>query len=570
MGFFHPGAWCWSGLTALIALLYLWNFAPRRHELATFWLWERALARRPAWFRLRFWLSLAVQLVILLLLVAALAEPYWKAAVAGRRTLVLVLDVSASMSATDVQPTRFAAAQAEARRIVQGLRPGERMGVLSVGSAVRIECRMTSRPDELRAAIDAVTPTQGGTQMGAAVDLARRLLDGQPNPQLVLLTDGCFPAAAALAAAEATSLVRFGQGGRNLAVAQLAARPDPQDPQQQQVLVAAANWSDAPATVPLDVVVDEQVAHSVALELAADAVVPTTLTLPIERSEVLAAQLRVDDDLAVDNQARLSVLGQRRPSVFYVVSSRSTAGGHAALQAALAALPGLDVQIVEQVPEPLPERSLAIFYGSVPTQLPECPLLVIAPQTACTLWELAGMLRGAEAAVAAVRQDSPLLAGVRLEDVVVEQAVKLQFSQAATALAETGAGEPLYSLVERPAGPVLVLHIALEREQSDLVLRRDFPRVIEQAVRWLSGPATTTDVATGWDAPANGPTAVPLQQATLIPREESAIRAGMSVPSREVPIPSPEREQPLWMLLTAIASVLLLAEWCFFHRKLVV
>ena len=146
MGFFHPGAWCWAGLAIVIALLYLWNFTRGRHEVATYWLWERALARRPAWFRLRFWLSLATQIVILLLLVAALAEPYWKAAVAGRRTLVLVLDVSASMSATDVKPSRLAAAQAEAKRIVQGLQPGERMAILSVGSLVRIECRMTGEP----------------------------------------------------------------------------------------------------------------------------------------------------------------------------------------------------------------------------------------------------------------------------------------------------------------------------------------------------------------------------------------------------------------------------------------
>ena len=138
----------------LIALLYLWNFASGRHEVATFWLWQRALARRPAWFRLRFWLSLAAQIVILLLLVAALAEPYWKAAVAGRRTLVLILDVSASMSATDVKPTRLAAAQAEAKRIVQGLQPGEQMTILSAGSVVRTVCRLTGEPQTLQAAID--------------------------------------------------------------------------------------------------------------------------------------------------------------------------------------------------------------------------------------------------------------------------------------------------------------------------------------------------------------------------------------------------------------------------------
>ena len=33
------------GMAVLIALLYLWNFATSRHEVATFWLWQRALSR---------------------------------------------------------------------------------------------------------------------------------------------------------------------------------------------------------------------------------------------------------------------------------------------------------------------------------------------------------------------------------------------------------------------------------------------------------------------------------------------------------------------------------------------
>jgi hypothetical protein len=51
---------------------------------------------------------------------------------------------------------------------------------------------------------------------------------------------------------------------------------------------------------------------------------------------------------------------------------------------------------------------------------------------------------------------------------------------------------------------------------------------------------------------------------------ESDIRAGASVPSRDVPSPAPTREQPLWMLLAGLAVVLLLIEWCLFHRRVVV
>jgi hypothetical protein len=557
-------------LAALIALLYLWNFAPPRHEVATYWLWQRALARRPAWFRLRFWLSLTTQIVILLLLVAALSEPYWKSAVAGRRTLVLVLDVSAGMSATDIKPSRFAAAQAEAQRIVGGLQPGERMTVLSAGSFVRMECRMTSEPQTLSTAIDAISPSNGGTRMLEAVELARRLLDGQPNPHIVLLTDGCFPEAESIAKDERVYLSRIGQGGRNLAVTRLAARPDPQDPQQQWVLVETANNSDAPASIPLKVAMPGGPSWAEAVELAAGAVVQTVLVMPIEKDGELTAQVAVDDDLAVDNQASVQVIGRRRPSVFFVADPRPADAGHAAVRSALAALSGIDLQVVEQLPERLPEQSVAVFHGRVPERLPHCPLLVIAPQNSCDLWDPAGTVRGAGSAVESVRRDSPLLAGVRLEDVVVEEAVKLQFKQAAVTLVEASSGDPLYSLVERPAGPVLVLHVDLRKDKSDLALRRDFPRLIEQAIRGLNGAADAPAVAVASDELAALPENAEPLPVNIVNRMESDIRAGMNVPRRNVESPAPVREQPLWMLLAGVAVVLLLTDWCLFHRKWVV
>jgi len=570
MGFFHPGAWGWAGLAVLIALLYLWNFAPSRHEVATYGLWQRALARRPAWFRLRFWLSLATQIVILLLLVAALSEPYWKSAVAGRRTLVVVLDASASMSATDVKPSRFAAAQAEAQRIVRGLQPGERMAILIAGSFVRTECRMTDEPQTLLTAIDAASPNTGGTRMLEAVEVARRVLDGHANPHLVLLTDGCFPEAEAIAKDEQVYLSRIGQGGRNLAVTRLAARPDPRDPQQQWVLVEAANNSDAPASIPLNVALPGGPSRIEDVELAAGAVVQTVLAMPIEKDGVLTAQVAAEDDLAMDNQASVQIAGRQRPSVFFVADQRPAGAEHAAVRDALAALSGIDLQLVEQLPETLPEQSAVVFHGQVPERLPARPLLVIAPQNSCDLWDTAGIVRGAECAVQFVRRDSPLLAGVRLEDVVVEEAVKLRFKQAAVTLVEASSGDSLYSLVERPAGSVLVLHVDLRKEKSDLALRRDFPRLIERAIRGLNGAADAPTVAVASDELAALPENAATLPISIVNRMESDIRAGMNVPRRNVESPAPVREQPLWMLLTGVAVVLLLTEWCLFHRKWVV
>src|SRR5690606_31990628 len=82
---------------------------------------------RSLWQHLRHLLSLLAQLTLLLLLVFALAEPFFKSDVLAARRLVLVVDNSASMKAGDVAPTRLAAAKQLALETISGLRMRDEM-----------------------------------------------------------------------------------------------------------------------------------------------------------------------------------------------------------------------------------------------------------------------------------------------------------------------------------------------------------------------------------------------------------------------------------------------------------
>ena len=335
-------------------------------------------------------------------------------------------------------------------------------------------------------------------------------------------------------------------------------------------MVETANHSDSPAKVPLNVAIEGGKPQTTAVELAAGAVAQTTLSVPVETSGMLSAQLTVDDDLTADNQARVRVASRRQPSVFLVSAAPSASVD--AVRTTLEALAGIDLQVVEQLPATLPPQSVVVFHGQVPPSLPACPLLVITPQGSCDLWDMAGTVPEGQCAVQSVRRDLPLLAGVRFEDVVVEEAVKLQFKHPAQTLVAASSGDPLYSLVQRPAGPVLVLHVDLRKDKSDFALRSDFPRLIEQAVRWLTGTADSVTLAAGSDEPVTKPgrDEPSPEPVNIVNRVESDIRAGANVPSRDVLSPAPTREQPLWMLLAGLAVVLLLIEWCLFHRRVVV
>src|SRR3970040_2497757 len=78
-------------------------------------LWQRLVAdveANPPWQRLRRSLLLLLQLLLVLLLAALAARPFLERPAGLAQDLVLVIDISASIAATDVAPDRLTAAKA--------------------------------------------------------------------------------------------------------------------------------------------------------------------------------------------------------------------------------------------------------------------------------------------------------------------------------------------------------------------------------------------------------------------------------------------------------------------------
>ena len=93
--------------------------------MSTVLFWRRIFEEkkpRSIWERLRHLLSLLLQLAFVALLVGALAEPFLRSEIIDARRVVLVIDNSGSMNATDVMPNRLARAREMGQRFIDGLR----------------------------------------------------------------------------------------------------------------------------------------------------------------------------------------------------------------------------------------------------------------------------------------------------------------------------------------------------------------------------------------------------------------------------------------------------------------
>jgi Ca-activated chloride channel homolog len=120
----------------------------------------------------------ALFLLALGLLCVALARPHRSTLVASdKATVILVVDVSGSMHATDVKPTRLGAAQAAVRLFLERVPKRVKVGLIAFSSEPQIAAPPTTDRDLVRRSLDELDFLQayGGTAIGDAVAAATEL-----------------------------------------------------------------------------------------------------------------------------------------------------------------------------------------------------------------------------------------------------------------------------------------------------------------------------------------------------------------------------------------------------------
>jgi Ca-activated chloride channel homolog len=142
-----------------------------------------------------------------------------------RATVMLAIDVSLSMEADDVAPTRIEAAQEAAKAFVQELPPTYNLGLVSFAKSANVRVSPTKDRSAVIAGIDGLTlaeATATGEAVFTSLDAIRSVpadgADGAPPARIVLLSDGYRTSgrsvedasAAALAANVPVSTIAFG------------------------------------------------------------------------------------------------------------------------------------------------------------------------------------------------------------------------------------------------------------------------------------------------------------------------------------------------------------------------
>jgi len=493
------------GLAFVPAVVAMYLLRLRRSEtvVPSTLLWQRLAADTEAnapWQRLRRSALFLVQVLLVVALALLAARPFVERPAGLARDLIVIMDTSASMAATDVQPNRLAAAKDAAKDALRDLPAGGRVSVIEAGRTARVVVTGTTDVGRARAAIDGIQPSVGRGDLGDALALAQQLAVRAGDAEVLVATDAAFAVKPTTTVDAPIRVLRVGdaKGSRNQAIVALAVRTAP-SAVTRSVFVSVANFDLEYATRRVEVWGDDRLLETRTLPI--DAQQKADVIVDDIPNDVAVIEVRLvagdgadpdarPDLLAADDRA-WAVVPPDRPRNVLVVGR-----GDPYLETALSSLP--DTHLFGTTPDRYAQDvvrpdgtswDLVIFDATLPATLPPTAILAIAPPSTSPLGEVSGVLENP--GIGALGTDEPILRYVDLTTTHIAEARQLTLPAWARDVIPGPKGAPLLYAGVRAGLPTAVL--AFEPRESDLPLQVAFPILVAnltgELVRGSAAPA---------------------------------------------------------------------------------
>ncbi len=398
--------WQWLVLAALpplIVLLYFLKLRRQPLEVPSTYLWRRTLEDlhvNSLWQRLRQNLLLFLQLLALLLAILTCLRPSWRGTKLTEDRYIFLVDTSASMGATDIQPTRLEAAKMQLIELIdQQLKPGSVAMVISFSDRAIVEQPFTDNRRLLKRRVQAIQPTQRGSQLEEALRVAAGLANpGRSGADttdvaaaealpagLVIFSDGRFRTAPqfALGNLKPTFVPLGSPTAENVAMMAFNTNQAPEKPDQLQVYGRLQNFGAQDASVTVNLYLDQAPSTPQLLD-AANARVPAggeggvEFVLSSVPSGTLRLEIEQPDSLALDNRA-FATVSPRRTAKVLLVTPRNDALQTALTTPSAQQLAQLEMATPEmyQTPEyqqkaEMGAYDLIVYDQCAPRQMPRC------------------------------------------------------------------------------------------------------------------------------------------------------------------------------------------------------
>jgi len=309
-----PLALALGAMVALPVLAHMARQVPRdRRAFGAMLLLQRVVKRLKRRRRIKDPLLLLLRALAVLLLALAAAGPVLSTPdgvpeFGGSGRVVVVLDRSMSMGAVSSGATLLQQARDDARALVEGLPDGVSLGLVVYDSdAMALTTELTPDRGRVAAAIEAVQPSYGTSNLRAGLLEARRLLGGEPG-EVVLFSDEAGPRQIADATSELEALLELGSAvvprtvraepARNVAI--LSARYG-DGLEGGQVTVRLMNYGPDPIELPCEVTLPDGASIPIFADLPPAGPAEERITIPSEAQGGVGRVSCEDPDLPADD-----------------------------------------------------------------------------------------------------------------------------------------------------------------------------------------------------------------------------------------------------------------------------
>ncbi len=566
-------------LLPVVALLHLIQRRRDRLRVPSLQIWRdlqrQAVQHKPR--RLPLTLLLLLHLLLTALLAVALGQPLLQALRGSATHTVLVLDTSTSMAATDEQPDRLSVAKAEARRIIGQLRRGDSVALVELSGRPRIVAQGSGNDTSLLLAqLNQLEAGGPDGDVGSTLSLAQATIKANMATRTIVLTDLALRAPPTATVAGTLEWRSFGTAGDNVAIVAFAARPLRNG--RQQLYARVANLGTTPIARTLQLDLDGTRAATEPMRLAPGAEAEWSWPIPggTNRAE---AVLSGSDLQPTDDRAAVVLSNTAQTQVVLV------ANGATPVERALRAQRGFSVELVSPADyQPSAAADLVVFHNYVPAQLPAAPVLLVAPPSDQTMFEVTDAVFAPQPAVAADER----FAGIDWKPVTFERIERITPPDWASVAVASG-DTPLVLTGQFNDHPIAIW--AFDPAASNIPHRLAFPLLTAATTRHLL-PQRTDQLRVGGMAPfalrdpegnavAQGErlsqaglyrlqTGERLLAVNALDVEESNLQQRAEPAITEVPQNVLEDDTPvgreLWQPLVIAALAVLLAEWLYSHR----
>lgn len=613
---FHSLTGAWLFLLALpIIVFYFLKLRRQRLPVSSLLLWRQVIEDRRVnspFQKFKKHLLLFLQLLLLCLLALAFMQPHLQGQAEKAQYLPILIDVSASMGAIDpeTEQTRFEIVQEEARRIIEGLLPGQKVSLISVGETAQRLSEFTDDQQELKRHLFDLEVSQVESDLQDGLRMSQALSRTVPIERVLLLTDGNVPSKIDFELPFELKYQIVGASAPNVGLTEFNAQRSGFE--RWDVFVRAEASAKHPASGTLRLFQDEELVGEEELILGSGESRRIAFEVIADRPTEVRAEITPvgDDALTSDNLGYLSLPAARYLKVYCPEDMP-------AFRHALKFAEGC-VVYPNSLGNERPERFDLVFTESLDTH-PEGSVLIYVGLVPERLAEMVEVKTGLAELVDWKRSDG-LLRHVQLQDMQIADEVVYQQGFMDSDLEEEGFEIVAYG----GAGPLIVkdrtsasqdYYLLFHPDRSTLPYRVAFPIMISNCTEMafmaaslsemrafktgvlpslvlepnkkyaVRGPDDVTKTyETGEDGLLNGVVAAlpgyysVLQESTQLERlgvsllssSESSLEAFEELELRELSVKAVEErldvDRPLWPYFAWCGLAVLLVEWWYFQR----